>query len=100
MNPPMAIASAAIWPRTASVTAAALRDARRIRINNEAANGSSGTNQKFAAAQEITLILFLLFLLQAGNALDRFVVNRRKFQAFLEPLDPFLARLQVQSMTG
>jgi hypothetical protein len=54
-NAPMAIASAAIWPRTASAKAAVLRDARRTRINNEAAKGSSGINQKFAADQEVMI---------------------------------------------
>jgi hypothetical protein len=51
------MASAAICPRTASAKAAVFRDARRTRINNEAANGSSGINQKFAADQDIVIIL-------------------------------------------
>src|SRR2546423_14147278 len=69
-------------------------------MNNAAASGSSGIHQKFAAAQEITLILFLLFRLQAGNAFDRFMVGCRQFQAFHEPFDPLFPRLAIQSMTG
>src|SRR2546423_6480531 len=69
-------------------------------MNNAAASGSSGIHQKFAAAQEITLILFLFFRFQARNAFDRFVVDCRKFQAFHEPFDPLFPRLAIQSMTG
>src|SRR2546423_1293588 len=102
----MAMASAASWPSTASPKAAVRRDERRTRINNEAANGSSGINQKFAALQEIIirkndpLVLFLLFLFQAWNAFDRFPIDRRKLQAFCQPFDPLSPRLAVQSMTG
>src|SRR2546423_4118501 len=99
-NAAIASESAAIWPRTASAKAAVPRDARKARINNAAANGSSGIHQKFAAAQEITLVLFLLFPFQTRNAFDRLVIDWRKLQAFSQPLDPFFARLAVQSVAG